>query len=171
MPETQNVPITLEQFEGTVNAMGNQALLIPFDPKGGRQKDKGAKLKYTGYVILFQYEDAAMPGKVYTANPTLWHTEPSKALFQASENLEIVNGVVGRKTNLLGQLLEHFGEVKPLLGVLQALGKLTPLLAALVPGLADLNPVNFLTQFLGRRKSIPGKEAAKQLNAKATETF
>lgn len=162
---------TLDQFEAVIHSLGTGVAALPPHTSEGRQKDRGANLKYTGYVLLFQYEDPAVPGKVYTATPSEYHkVNIQDARFQASENLFIVNGVVMRRqgaaVGLLGNLLDHFGEARPVLAVLAFFGKLNPILAALSPvvsTVAGVDPAGLLRQFLGGRRQVPGQAAVRAI--------
>ena len=174
MADTEVPPISLQQFEAVMYGFGTAVQKLPLDNSGGRQRDAGAKLKYTGYVLLLQYEDDQKPGIVYTANPTVWHTEdPAAAKFQASQNLDIVNGVVSRKQdlfNILKPLLDHFGEATPLLRVLGFFQKLSPVLTALVPALAAVgvtvpDPVQLFDQWMNAKRAVPGKSTVPLIEA------
>lgn len=162
-------PITLDQFEGTLHEMGRAVAQFPIDQDKGRQRDPGARLQYAGYVLLFQYEDPAVPGKTFTANPSAWHvSNAADARFQVSENLDITNGVVGRRVNLLQQFVDNFGEARPLLAVLSVLGRLTPILRALITDVASrINAGGLLGQLLTRARAVPGEAAVRRIAVNA----
>lgn len=145
--------LTLADVEGVIRQLGEAVAQLQADTIG-RQRDRGADLRYAGYVLLLQYDDPAKPGVVYTANPSRWHGKRAQdARFQARQQLSISNGIVGPRAAIASGLLDHFGELRPLLGVLSALGVLPAGLAGLVAdlGVEEQTPGALLDKLLGKR--------------------
>lgn len=151
MEISEKPELTLADLEDLFRQLGEAVARLTPDTVG-RQRDVGADLRYTGYLLLLQYEDPAKPGSVFTANPSRWHVaDPKLARFQARRDMSLVNGIIGPRDAIATSMLDHFGELRPALGILAALGALPADLAALVTRPSDL-PGDLLEQLLRRRR-------------------